>query len=201
LKKNNMGPFGNRGPATNRAYIRRINDDPYTGWTETGKGAWPSSDRAVVSFDLNGHPYLFGETKNRRAYIRRINDGGDGWTDVYEGQMEKHLLALSSFRLEGHSHILMLRADLVDLTRAPGGVIADWFIPGDQSKTPVNGEYLSLRINENPESGFVVWHRLEHAPDFEAFVPFELDGHPWLFSTNLMPDVCGPPTKASRFRK
>jgi hypothetical protein len=80
----------------------------------------------------------------------------------------------------------MLRADFADLTKAPGGNLADWILPGNQSKMPVRGESFILRIDDDPGNGFEIWHRLEHAADFEAFVPFELGGHPWVFSTKHM---------------
>jgi len=104
LKRPTLTRKGNQG------IISRINDDG-KGWTDIHEGKWSASYVAVVSFQLNGHPYLFGLKKSDRAYISRINDDGKGWKDVYEGEWSSNYVgtAITTFDLKGHPYMFALK--------------------------------------------------------------------------------------------
>ncbi|KFF65522.1 hypothetical protein IW01_17905 [Pectobacterium brasiliense] len=94
-----------------RAYISQINEDG-NGWTDIGSWKWQSNYIAVISFYLNGHPYLFGLKKgNNRAYISRINDDGHGWTDIGSWEWQSNYIgtAITSYELNGKTYIWALK--------------------------------------------------------------------------------------------
>jgi hypothetical protein len=140
------------------ANIWRINDDPSTGFTLVKYGA-SMSDRynALTSFELNGHPYIFGLHKDVGANIWRINDDpSTGFTLVkYGASMSPNYLALTSFELNGHPYIFGLHRDV-------GANI--W------------------RINDDPSTGLTLIHSADWENNYKFIRSLQLNGHPYLFS-------------------
>jgi endonuclease/exonuclease/phosphatase family metal-dependent hydrolase len=124
-------------------------------WQDVFADKWSSSYVAVVSFQLNGHPHLFGLKTNDTAYISRINDDGRGWTDIYKGRWDSNYkgTAITTFSLDGHPHIFALKRN--------------------------NTAYIS-RINDDG-MGWKDIHRGKWASNYVAVVSFQLRGHPYLF--------------------
>ena len=109
----------------------------------------------VVSFQLNGHPYILG-LHNVGANIWRINDEpATGFTLVkYGASMSYNYVHLVSFELNGYPYILGLHKDL-------GANI--W------------------RINDDPSTGItLVKYRADMSPNYVHLVPFEHNGHPYI---------------------
>jgi len=144
----------------NLAFICRINDDG-KGWAEVHEGKWSSRYVAVVSFQLNGHPYLFGLKKTGRASISRINNDGKGWEDVYTGDWLPNYVgtAITTFYLNGHPYIFALRKPTL-------------FSRGDRA--------VICRINDDGK-GWAEVHEGKWSSRYVAVVSFQLNGHPYLF--------------------
>jgi len=143
-----------------RAVICRINDDG-NGWTNVHEGKWSSRYVAVVSFQLNGHPYLFGLEKTGRGHISRINNDGKGWEDVYKGDWSPNYVgtAVTTFYLKGHPYIFALRKPTL-------------FSSG--------GRAVICRINDDGR-GWTEVHEGAWSSRHVAVVSFQLNGHPHLF--------------------
>ena len=64
---------------------------------------WYSHYNVVISFEMEGHPYLFTQgTTNNEGHIFRINDDpSTGWSHMYGGPSESGL-ALVAFQLADH---------------------------------------------------------------------------------------------------
>ncbi len=124
-------------------------------WRDVWAGKWAANYVAVVSFQLNGHPHLFGLKGNNTAYISRINDDGKGWTDIYSGRWASNYVgtAIATFNLNGHPHIFALKR---------------------------TGRAYISRINDDGK-GWTDIHDGKWAPNYVAVVSFELNGHPYLF--------------------
>ncbi len=140
------------------------------GWKVTHVGKWSAAYEAIVSFELDGHPYLFALKGTNavgvpfhRAYIRRINDDGAGWTDVWNGRWSSFYRgsAVTSFQFDGRPYIFALKEQ-------------------ENNK----GQALIVRIRQNGQ-GYddSVWGDWGlGSPQF--VVSFQLDGRPYLFETN-----------------
>jgi endonuclease/exonuclease/phosphatase family metal-dependent hydrolase len=124
-------------------------------WRDVWAGKWASNYVAVVSFQLKGHPHLFGLKENNTAYISRINDDGKGWTDIYSGRWASNYVgtAITAFTLNGHPHIFGLKR---------------------------TGRAYISRINDDGK-GWTDIYDGRWAPNYVAVVSFELNGHPYLF--------------------
>ena len=126
-------------------------------WLDIYADKWASNYVAVVSFQLNGHPYLFGLKTNDTAYISRINDDGKGWKDIHQGQWASNYVgtAITTFYLNGHPHIFALK------------------------RWPSNTAYIS-RINDDGKGWKDIYHG-QWASNYVAVVSFQLNGHPYMF--------------------
>ena len=137
------------------------------GWKEVYKGPWNSDFRAVVSFELNGHPHLFGlRSSVDEAYIARINDDpSTGWKmfGPYFWDKDYRPTDITSFQLNGQAYIFGLKS----------GWDQAWF----------------YRVNSNPSTGELNtsnalesfgWKPLSRY--FGAITSFESNGRPWLYS-------------------
>ncbi|UCG49217.1 MAG: endonuclease/exonuclease/phosphatase family protein [Phycisphaerales bacterium] len=98
----------------NQAHISRFEDygrwwdekehkyNSGAGWKHLYAGTWGSAYVAVTSFELDGHPYLFGLNKNNQGHITRINDDpATGWTHLHWGTWGSEYEALQTFEMEG----------------------------------------------------------------------------------------------------
>jgi endonuclease/exonuclease/phosphatase family metal-dependent hydrolase len=138
------------------AHIRRINDDPSTGWSDTYDGTWFSEYAAIASFELDGHPYIFTHSIiNDAGHIFRINDDPcTGWSHMYGDFWPTEHAAISTFELNGHPYIFT------------------------HSSASINA-YIK-RINDDPCTGWTTIY--EGSMDIHSVVEsFKLDGHPYLF--------------------
>jgi endonuclease/exonuclease/phosphatase family metal-dependent hydrolase len=153
-------PYLFRLSNTNHAYIYRINDDPYTGWTSMYDYEWYSTDVvAIESFELDGHPYLFTLDASDQAHITDINDDpSTGWTDTYDGPWLAGYAAITTFDVNGHPYIFTH--------------------DGDQGRI--------FRINDDPNTGWSPIYEGEPMSfiGYDTCTSFELDGHPYLFATH-----------------
>jgi len=155
LKKNGQG------------HIRHFEDYSYfdettqtqkygAGWKHLYADTWGADYVSVVSFELDGHPYLFGLDKSGRARITRINDDpSTGWTYMYGGDWGSDYVAVTSFEMDVHPYIFGLDA---------------------------NEQAHITRINNNPATG---WERIyggAWGSGYDVVTSFELDGHPYLFT-------------------
>ena len=152
-------PYLFRLSNANRAYIYRINDDPYTGWTSMYDNEWYSTGVvSIESFELDGHPYLFALDVNDQAYITRINDDPcTGWTTIYDGPVSSDYVAVASFELDAHPYLFAL---------------------------DVNEQAHIMRINDDPCTGWTGIYEGPMSSEHLNFTSFELDGHPYLFGTH-----------------
>ena len=162
--------------------------------------------RHVLSFELNGHPYILGLHKDVGANIWRINDDpATGFTLVkYGASMSPNYVHLVSFELNGHPYILGLHKDLganiwrVNDDPATGLTLVKY-------RASMSPNYLHLvsfelnghpyilglhkdvganiwRINDDPATGFtLVKYGASMSPNYKELVSFELNGHPYLF--------------------
>ncbi len=98
-----------------QAHIRRFEDygraagGPGAGWKHIYMGTWGSDHIAVTSFELNGHPYLFGVNGHNIGHIERINDDGRGWTNEVSDGWTSDYVAVKSFQMNGHPFLFGLR--------------------------------------------------------------------------------------------
>ena len=157
LKKNGQG------------HIRHFEDYSYfneatqtqkhgAGWKHIYAGTWGADYVSVVSFELDGHPYLFGLDKSGRARITRINDDpSTGWTYMYGGDWGSDYVAVTSFEMDGHPYIFGLDA---------------------------NEQAHITRINNNPATGWEQIYGGAWGSGYDVVTSFELDGHPYLFSVH-----------------
>jgi hypothetical protein len=157
LKKNGQG------------HIRHFEDYSYfdettqtqkhgAGWKHLYADTWGADYVSVVSFELDGHPYLFGLDKSGRARIFRINDEpSTGWTYMYGGDWGSDYVAVTSFEMDGHPYIFGLDA---------------------------NEQAHITRINNNPATGWEQIYGGAWGSGYDVVTSFELDGHPYLFSVH-----------------
>jgi endonuclease/exonuclease/phosphatase family metal-dependent hydrolase len=150
----------------NQGHISRIEDygnvDVQTQATNYGAGwkhlyAAPMNPGylAVVSFELDGHPYLFGLRTNNLADICRVNDDpATGWVPVVTGAMSSDYVALQPFELSGHPYLFGLH------------------------KT--NAGHV-FRVNDDPSTGWTLLHNGPMSADYAAVSTYELNGHAYLF--------------------
>jgi endonuclease/exonuclease/phosphatase family metal-dependent hydrolase len=160
-----------------KAHIRRFEDYSYSdeesqtakhgaGWTDVCEGAWSSDFSAVVSFDLNGHPYLFSlKSGSDQAYITRINDDpATGWQTFgpYFWDKDYRPTAITSFQLNGQPYIFGLKTtwDQAWVYRV--------------NTYPETGQF-------NPEKPFEEFGPYPLSRYFGAITSFESNGHPWLY--------------------
>ena len=139
-------------PDANQAWISRINDNPSTGWTDVYHGYWPREylRGAITSFQLNGHPYIFGleSSNNDQAWITRINDDPTtGWTDVYCGPWDHRYVAIKSFEMNGHPYLFGLKNCCQEVL--------------DQCLDWRPGEAYLTRINDDPCTGWLHVYQME----------------------------------------
>ena len=155
------------------AFVTRLEDYSYydeaiggykygAGYKDLIEASWNSNYTAVESFELDGHPYLFG-LKGRfyspvnEAYITRINDDpSTGWQDIYKGDWSSNYVgtAITSFELNGHPYLFALKG---------------------------SDEAYITRINDDPSTGWQDVYKGKWDSDYVAVESFELNGHPWLF--------------------
>ena len=110
----------------------------------------------VKSFELDGHPYLFGLKTGNEADIFRINDDPCmGWENIYSGIMGSDYVAVTSFELEGHPYLFGIHETA--------------------------GAYIR-RINDDPCTGWTVIYGGPMSSDYVHVTSFELDGHPYVFA-------------------
>jgi predicted secreted protein/endonuclease/exonuclease/phosphatase family metal-dependent hydrolase len=162
--------FGLHDKGGNNAEMKlwRINDDPATGITLLDKaGGGPTSSKyvAMLTFQLNGHPYLFGlhqGSTNGEPKLWRINDDpATGMTLLDKaggGPTSYNYVAMESFELNGHPYLFGLFG---------GGYANIW------------------RINDDPATGMtIVKQNCPGGPtsaDYVAMTTFQLNGHPYVF--------------------
>jgi endonuclease/exonuclease/phosphatase family metal-dependent hydrolase len=161
----------------NQAHIRRFEDYSYfdeasqtqkhgAGWTDVCKGDWTSDYRAVVSFELNGHPYLFSlKSGSDQAYVTRINDDpSTGWKtfDPYFWDKDYRPTTITSFQLNGQAYIFGLKS----------GWDQAWFYRINTD--PATGEL-------NPSVPFEEFGWKPFSRWFGAITSFESNGRPWLY--------------------
>lgn len=160
------------------AHIRQIEDYSYirdkdtgtkgygAGWKEVCAGYMSSDFRAVVSFELNGHPHLFAlKSDTDQAYILRINnDPSTGWQTFgpYFWDKDYRPTAITSFQLNGQAYIFGLKS----------GWNQAWFYRINTD--PSTGEFNPLVPFE--EFGWKPFSRW-----FGAITSFESNGRPWLY--------------------
>jgi len=138
------------------------------GWKEVYKGSWSSDYRAVVSFELNGHPYLFSlKSGSDQAYVTRIKDDpSTGWQTYgpYSWDKDFRPTAITSFQLNGQAYIFGLKTTWDQA----------WFF---RIKTdPSTGEFNSSDPFPFEVFGDYSWNRW-----FGAITSFESNGRPWLY--------------------
>lgn len=160
-----------------KAHIRRFEDYSYfdeesqtakhgAGWTDVYEGAWPSDYRAIVSFELNGHPYLFSlKSRSDQAYITRINDDpATGWQTFgpYFWDKDYRPTAITSFQLNGQPYIFGLKTTWNQA----------WFYR--VNSYPETGQF-------NPSQPFEEFGPYPFSRYFGAIMSFESNGRPWLY--------------------
>jgi len=156
-----------------RAHIRRFEDYSYfdeatqtqkhgAGWKQIYEGFWGTGGlwgigyADVVSFELDGHPYLFWLKNSNQGRIFRINDDpATGWTQVYEGPMSSTYVPVTSFELDGHPYLF---------------AVTD----GNQGRI--------LRINDDPCTGWSDVYEDALPLGYADITSFELDNHPYIFA-------------------
>jgi parallel beta-helix repeat protein len=154
----------------NQAHISRFEDygrwwdekahkyNSGAGWKHLYAGTWGSAYVAVTSFELDGHPYLFGLNKNNQGHITRINDDpATGWTHLYWGTWGSAYVAVTSFELDGHPYLFGLNN---------------------------NNQGHITRINDDPATGWTHLYWGTWGSAYVAVTSFELEGHPYLFGLN-----------------
>ena len=161
-----------------QADIRRFEDYSYfdevtqtekhgAGWKHVYTGTYGSDYRAVVSFELNGHPHLFGLSSSKdEAYITRINnDPSTGWQTFgpYFWDKDYRPTAITSFQLNGQAYIFGLKSTWNQA----------WFYRINTD--PSTGEF-------NPSVPFEEFGYKAFSRYFGAITSFESNGHPWLYS-------------------
>jgi len=155
------------------AFLTRVEDYSFTdedtgqkkvgaGYKDLIEGVWSSNYVAVESFELDGHPWLFGLKGEPFdvARITRINDDpSTGWTDINTSHWDSNYVgtAITSFQLNGHPYLFSLK------------------------KT---GRAYITRINDDPATGtgWVDVFQGSWSSNYVAIESFELNGHPWLFA-------------------
>ncbi len=161
----------------NTARIVRMEDYSYVdestqtrkhgaGWKEEHTDPWNSDFRAVVSFELNGHPHLFGlRSSVDEAYIARINDDpSTGWKmfGPYFWDKDYRPTCITSFQLNGQAYIFGLKS----------GWDQAWFYRINTD--PSTGEF-------NPSVPFEEFGWKPFSRWFGAITSFESNGRPWLY--------------------
>ncbi|MDP3969624.1 MAG: endonuclease/exonuclease/phosphatase family protein [Nocardioides sp.] len=122
------------------------------------RARWMSNYVAVRSFELNGHPYLFGlKQGNDRAYVSRIRDNGSGWDELGSWEWQSHCLgsAVRTFQLDGHPYVFALNR-------------------GD--------DRASISRIRDDGRGWDDLGSWRWQSNYVAVVPFYLHGHPHLFA-------------------
>ena len=149
----------------NQAHIRRFEDYSYfdkasqtqkhgAGWKHVYTGTWGSDHIAVTSFELNGHPYLFGVNGNNEGHIERINDDGKGWTTMKYSAWGSDHIVVTSFELNGHPYLFGVNG---------------------------NNEGHIERINDDGK-GWTCMNYSAFGSNHIAVTSFQLNGHPYLFA-------------------
>jgi endonuclease/exonuclease/phosphatase family metal-dependent hydrolase len=198
----------------NQAHIRRFEDYSYfdkasqtqkhgAGWKHVYAGTWGSDHIAVTSFELNGHPYLFGVNGRNEGHIEQINDDGRGWTNMKYSAWGSDHIAVTSFQLNGHpylfgvngrneGHIERINDDGKGWTNMAYGawgsdhiVVTSFQLNGHPYLFGVNGrnEGHIERINDDGK-GWTCMNYSAWGSDHIAVTSFELNGHPYLFGVN-----------------
>ena len=162
----------------NEGYITQFEDYSYydedeqeykhgAGWKDVYVGYWDSDYVAVESFELNGHPWLFGlkSWPNKEAWFTRIkNDPSEGWEDFgpYYWDYNYNGTTITSFEINNKPYIFGLKTtyDQAWISR----INAD----------PITG-------NVDPFNPFTDFGPIRWDRDYVAIQSFELNGQPWLF--------------------
>jgi endonuclease/exonuclease/phosphatase family metal-dependent hydrolase len=128
------------------------------GWKhiDTGTCTWGSEYDIVASFELDGHPYLFGLNNSNEGRITRINDDpSTGWTHLHAGNWGYDCISVTSFELDGHPYLF--------------GV--------DDS----NSAHIR-RINDDPSTGWTETATDTWPSEYAAITSFDMNGHPYIFT-------------------
>ncbi len=126
------------------------------GWKHLYTGDWGGGHEVVTSFELGGHPYLFGLDEGNRAHLVRVNDDpSTGWTRIFRDDWDPGCETVVPFEMQGHPYLFSIYGP---------------------------NEARIVRINDDPLSGWsqVCSHTWDSGHD--AVVGFQLEGHPYLFS-------------------
>jgi len=149
------------------AHIRRFEDYSYfneatqtqkhgAGWKQIYEGLWGLDYVAVTSFELDGHPYLFGLKSSNQGRIFRINDDPcTGWSDVYEDALPLGYADITSFELDNHPYIF--------------------------AHSNTNNLAHIYRINDEPWGWSDVYDG-NWPSGYADITSFELDNHPYIFA-------------------
>jgi hypothetical protein len=137
---------------TLEGYVTRINPDG--SWEDLYHSRWLPDYVAVVSFEMDDKPHLFGLKMNNQAWVTRINPNGT-WDDLYQGGWSSNYLGtcITSFQLNGQPHIFALKR---------------------------NNEAWITRINAN--GSWTDVYSGSWRSDYVASVSFALKGTPHIFS-------------------
>jgi len=161
---------------------------------------------AVTSFQLNGHPYIFGLHRDVGANIWRINDDpSTGFTLVKEGmKMSPSYGTIGSFQLKGRPYIFGLHRDVganiwrINDDPSTGFTLVKQGIKMSPNYVAVTLFYLKghpyifglhrdlganiWRINDDPSTGFtLVKQGIKMSPNYRTVASFQLKGHPYIF--------------------
>jgi len=191
----------------NAANWWRINDDPKKGFSPALTRAKMSSNyKAVTSFELNNHPYIFGLHTKVGANIWRIND--DPCTGfklvMYRGKMSHSYKHVVSFQLRGEPYILGLHtkvgANIWRIKEGPKGLTFD--LIKDKAKMSPRYEHLAVfymgghpyifglhegvganiwRIKDDPSQGYdLIKYGARFPHSYNFVLPFHVGGRPYL---------------------
>ncbi|HXJ83172.1 MAG TPA: hypothetical protein VMS64_31370 [Candidatus Methylomirabilis sp.] len=155
------GDFGHGSVGAN---IWRINDDPSTGFTLVMYGHKMSVDYPhVLSFQLDGQPYILGLHKDVGANIWRVKETPDGVTMQlvkYGATMSPNYRHLEVFYLDGHPYIF-----------------------GAHLTTYASGANI-WRVKDDPAQGLdLVTEGAAFPPSYDFVRSFHVAGRPYLFAS------------------
>ena len=161
---------------------------------------------ALTSFQMKGHPYIFGLHRDVGANIWRVNDDGAGLMLLTKrpAKMSPNYVAVVPFQMNGQPYIFGLHRDvganiwrvndggagLTLLTKRPAKMSPNYVavVPFQLNGHPhIFGLHRDVganiwRVNDDGAGLTLLTKRpAKMSPNYVAVVPFRLNGHPHIF--------------------
>ena len=171
------------------------------GWKHLYTGDWRGGHEVVTSFELGGHPYLFGLDEGNRAHLVRLNDDpSTGWTRIFRGDWDPGCETVVPFEMQGHPYLFSIygpnEARIVRINDDPlsgwsqvcshtwdsgHNAVVGFQLQGHPCLFSIYGQNEAhiIRVNDDPNTGWTT-HVVGYPDDFNLVTTFDIDGQPHL---------------------